>query len=523
MPRSSRTEAGRYRVLDLPGDRHPARLFAVRASTHASQALRINPNPEHTALSRRSAIAVSCYVLVGFILRMTHGMFHPTMVWTLAGVLTSIGYLSFRPGAAARVSERASPAGTLAAVLFASATMLAMDPLLMTAHRGAALTTVQLASFALAIASGLYCIGHFSSFRFPRSAAVGLMAVCLASLATMRVAAVLAAPAPQIDVYVTNSLACDYFLDGKNPYAQEYPDIYEGTKDYKPGFFYWPAYLYVATPFHALGDIRFAVVAFDLLTGAFLVVLLKKAGLKGDAVWLAPLAWLACPVSLMVLELGWIDPMLVAGAAGLAAAIASRRVVLAGVAVGVIAATKQYGALAGVVTLAWIWANERHKIVHFVSASALTFLALVAPLALADWHSFYESTIAVYATAAMRLDALSLLVWAKRILGVDVGAPLLLSAYVAIVAVACWRLGRTLTKPRDWAGVMAFSYGAIFLLAKLAFCNYYYLVSFWMLLYAALSLVDDKHAQWLAPPRLADELSRGGTTKPKERDVAWSV
>jgi hypothetical protein len=79
-------------------------------------------------------------------------MFHPTMVWTLAGVLTCIGYLAFRPGAAAFVSERSSPAGTLAAVLFASAIMLAMSPLLITAQDGVALALVRGASFTLAIA-----------------------------------------------------------------------------------------------------------------------------------------------------------------------------------------------------------------------------------------------------------------------------------------------------------------------------------------------------------------------------------
>src|SRR5688572_3429131 len=99
---------------------------------------------------------------------MTHGMFHPTMVWTLAGVLTAVGYLAFRPGAASRVSERSSPAGTLAAVLFASATMLAMDPLLITAQPSRAYSIVEFASFVLAIASGFYCIGYFCSFRFPR-------------------------------------------------------------------------------------------------------------------------------------------------------------------------------------------------------------------------------------------------------------------------------------------------------------------------------------------------------------------
>lgn len=475
-------------------------------------------------MSRRSAIAVSCYVLMGFILRATHGMFHPTMVWTLAGVLTCIGYLAFRPGAAAFVSERSSPAGTLAAVLFASAIMLAMSPLLMTAKDGLALAIVRGGSFTLAIASGMYCIGYFCHVRFSRGAGAALMSTCFVALLVMRLGSVAAAPNPHIDVFVTNSLACDYLLDGKNPYAQEYPDVYEGEKDYEPGFFYWPAYLYLATPFRALGDIRYTVIAGDLLTSLFLVVLLRRAGLKGDAVWLAPLAWLACPVSLMVLELGWIDPMLVAGGAGLAAALAWRRMWLAGVAIGILAATKQYGALAGVVTLAWIWANERRQISRVLAAAAATFAALVAPFAVADWHSFYQSTIAVYVSAAMRLDALSLVVWAKRVMGVDIGGGVLLSAYVAIVVAACWRLGQSLTSPRDWAGVVAFAYGAIFLLAKLAFCNYYYLVSFWMLLYACLSLVDDKHAQWLAPPRLGEGLDLAeAARRSKEGAMVWSA
>jgi hypothetical protein len=451
-------------------------------------------------------------------------MFHPTMVWTLAGVLTCIGYLAFRPGAAAFVSERSSPAGTLAAVLFASAIMLAMSPLLITAQDGVALALVRGASFTLAIASGMYCIGYFCHVRFSPRTGAALMATCLVALLVMRVGAVAAAPNPQIDVFVTNSLACDYLLDGKNPYSQQYPDIYEGARDYEPGFFYWPAYLYVATPFHALGDIRFAAVAGDLLTCVFIVTLLRRAGLKGDAVWLAPLAWLACPVSLMVLELGWIDPMLVVGGAGLAAALLSRRLVLAGVAMGIIAATKQYGALACVVTFAWIWANERRQLLRVLAATASTFLVLVLPFALADWPSFYQSTIAVYVSAAMRLDALSLIVWAKRVMNLNINGGLLLTAYVAIVVAACWRLGQSLTTPRDWAGVVAFAYGAIFLLAKLAFCNYYYLVSFWMLLYACLSLVDDKHAQWIAPPTFGEDRDLSeAARKSKEGEMIWSA
>lgn len=480
-------------------------------------------------LSRRSAIAVSCYVLLGFILRMTQGTFHPVMVWTLAGVLTCVGYLAFRPGAASRVSERASPAGTLAAVLFASATMLAMDPLLMTADMelsvtsGAAISLVRIASYVLAIASGLYCICYFCNVPAPRFAAKLCLIVCAISLFVMRIEGVLATPEPQIDVFVTNSLACEHFLAGRNPYAQTYPDIYEGTKDYQPGFFYWPAYLYVAAPFYALGDIRLAVVAGDLLTAFFLVVLLKRAGLKGDSVWLAPLAWLACPVSLLVLELGWIDPILVVGSAALAAALACRRMILVGVAIGFLAATKQYGALAGIVTLSWVWANERQRFGQALTAAACTFAALVGPFLIVDWRSFYDSTIAVYVTAAMRLDALSLLVWAKRTLGISINSGVLVAVYLGLIVAACWRLGHRITVLRDWAGVMAFTYGAIFLLGKLAFCNYYYFAGFWMLLYACFSLVDDKHAQWLAPPRLTDGHDLADSSARKEGAVLWST
>jgi hypothetical protein len=261
----------------------------------------------------------------------------------------------------------------------------------------------------------------------------------------------------------------------------------------------------------------------DLLTAFLLAALLKRAGLKGDAVWLAPLAWLACPVSLLVLELGWIDPILVVGSAALAAALASRRMILVGVAIGFLAATKQYGVLAGVVTLAWIWANERHRFVRVVASAAATFTLLVGPFLIADWRSFYDSTVAVYITAAMRLDALSLLVWANRVLGVSVNSGILIAVYLGLVVAACWRLGHRMNVLRDWAGVMAFTYGAIFMLGKLAFCNYYYFAGFWMLLYACFSLLDDKHAQWLAPPRLTDGHDLARAAARKEGAVLWST
>jgi hypothetical protein len=36
---------------------------------------------------------------------------------------------------------------------------------------------------------------------------------------------------------------------------------------------------------------------------------------------------------------------------------------------------------------------------------------------------------------------------------------------------------------RDWAAALVGSYGGVFLLGKFAFCNYYYLVAFFVLLF----------------------------------------
>lgn len=67
-------------------------------------------------------------------------------------------------------------------------------------------------------------------------------------------------PLPPIDVYTSNTLASQAILNGLNPYTIDYPDIYQGAYDYKPGFAYLPGFLIFSVPGLVLGDIRYGLI-----------------------------------------------------------------------------------------------------------------------------------------------------------------------------------------------------------------------------------------------------------------------
>src|SRR5206468_2446537 len=93
-----------------------------------------------------------------------------------------------------------------------------------------------------------------------------LFFVAIVTQLGLRALTIKVSPAPSIDVYTNITLAIDYFLAGKNPYSQPYPDIYAGHGLAPPIFPYWPGLLYFVTPFRALfGDYRYAFLASDAI------------------------------------------------------------------------------------------------------------------------------------------------------------------------------------------------------------------------------------------------------------------
>jgi hypothetical protein len=445
-------------------------------------------------VSLRTTIAVLFYVLLALVLRMTYGTYHAVWLVALAAGWAGLAI------AVCGERWRSQPAGAsshlvLATTLLAFAMALWLEPFVVAPAYECVMHVIRLAhTLLVAVAAALF-VGAWSRQPWSPRTTVFLAALGCTVLVFTRLLTIVAAPSPEIDVLVTNTLACDYFLAGHNPYACWYPDIYDGRYGYAPGFFYWPAYLYFAAPFQALfGDVRYASVAADVLTAIILALVGRRLNLDLATRALVPLVWLAQPVSLLVIELGWIDPVLILGIAATAWCILCGRYALAGIALGAVVATKQYGVLVACLTVPYLFAVHREMMKRTAIATVATACVLMAPWLLLDSRAFLERTVNVYLTAPSRSDALSLVTWANDRFGVSLPGTMLVVAYALAVGYATWRMVRIRDAWLvDWAGLLAVTYSTIFLLGKQAFCNYYVFVAFLALLAAMLSMAEDRH------------------------------
>ncbi len=444
-------------------------------------------------MSTRTTIAVLFYMLLGLVLRLTYGTYHPILLIVLVVSFGAfVGLAVMRRNSQEHIDSRTSQGLVLSMVFLAFSVMLWLDPLIVTAQGTNMASGVRICTaFQLVTAIVLFA-SQLSRRRLPLVVWPAL-AIAWAVVPLVRFQTLQASPNPPIDVFVTNTMASDYLLAGSNPYAGEYPDVYEGKFDYQPGFFYWPAYLYWAAPFRAwLGDVRWAMIAADMLTAVALVVVGRKLELPTVTTALLPLVWLAHPVSLLVLELAWIDPLLIAGIAALLVGLLSQKWLAVGVLLGVVAATKQYGTLVGLMTLVYVFTHHRPAARRVLLSSAATWLLLMLPYVLLDWRALYDNTVAVYIGAAVRPDALSLVTHLQRTFDVALPGGLLLAVYLTVVASGCWWLSkRKEANLAEWTGILATAMGTIFLFGKQAFCNYYFVVAFFVLAFVMLSLAND--------------------------------
>ncbi len=444
-------------------------------------------------MSPRTAIAVLFYMLLAMVLRLTYGTYHPTLLIVLAVSFgTFVGLAVLRRNSEKPIDPATSHGLILSMVFLTFSLMLWFDPLVVTAPEIGVTSGVRLCTTVQLIAAIVLFASQLLRRRLPWVVWPALV-IAWAVVPLVRAETIGAAPDPGIDVFVTNTLASDYLLAGKNPYAGDYPDVYEGRYDYQPGFFYWPAYLFWATPFRALlGDVRWAMIAADLLTAAALVVVGRKLNFPATTTAMLPLVWLAHPVSLLVLELAWIDPLLIAGVAVLMACLLSRRWLAVGIVLGIVAATKQYGTLIGVMTMVYVFAHHRDAARRVLLSSAATWSLLMLPFVFLDWRALFDNTIGVYISAAVRPDALSLVAHLQNTFDITLPGGLLLAVYLSAVAGGCWWLAkRKQADLAQWAGMLATVMGTIFLFGKQAFCNYYFVVAFLVLAFVMLSMAGD--------------------------------
>lgn len=462
-------------------------------------------------MSLRSISAALLYFLFAVALRATYGTYHPLWLWAMTGGVVGFAWCVLRKPAptvqpadpsADPPASLSSPARVLWTIALALVVLLAGDPRIITADatspwftalRAANLVALVGVTLAWWMAWRTAWCGEGEGDKMSRWAWLGVMVAGLALVAG-RVATLHAAPGPGIDVFLTNTQAADYFAAGVNPYGAAYADVYAGKYDYPSKFFYWPGYLWPAVVARTwLGDVRFAVVAADVATALALAWIGRRLALRPLTIAALPLLWLAHPVSLLVLELAWVDPVLIAWMALSIVALLLRRWFLLGVAVGAAMSVKQYGLLFALPLAIALGTRERRAFPTALLGVVVTLVALFGPFLVNDFRGFYDSTIDVYLHAGMRADALSLAVWLTNRFAVEPPGWLLLGTWgVLLAGMSVWLARRRHDDPTDLLAVAALAYAALFLLGKLAFCNYYYLVAFLVLLVLAFSLAADE-------------------------------
>jgi len=289
-----------------------------------------------------------------------------------------------------------------------------------------------------------------------------------------------ASPTPHIDVVVVHRAAIDALLQGHNPYAITFRDIYGADSGfYNPeavsggrvmfGYPYPPLSLLLAVPGQLMaGDYRYSELAAVVL-GAGLIGYMQPT----TTARLAAALFLSQPRGLFVLEQGWTEPIAVLMVALLLFTM-MRRPRLAGWIGGLAVVTKQYLILAVPLLLRFAARRSGGGMVRFGLRGVFAGTLVTVPFAL--WHvpSFIDSVVLLQAREPFRSDSLSYLSWAAR-QGWDAGS---MGWAIAAACVALIVSGyRTPNTAAGFAGSLALSSFATFAFGSKAFCNYYFFVA----------------------------------------------
>ena len=313
-------------------------------------------------------------------------------------------------------------------------------------------------------------------------------AIVLKFLLALRIPAI--SPAPGIDVFVNNTQGVDYFLAGLNPYSQAYVDIYGGRYGYEPGFLYFPGLLLILAPFRVLfGDIRYAGILAHYV-GCFV---LSRLGGRSTAsqsyARIAALLWAFLPVQHFVFEQAWTDPLLVGGI-GLVLWVgqhprlnSSRWVTFLS---GFTLTLKQYAfpPLFYIGFRDMLRARALLPGIRRVLHGFIPLASLAIPFLLLDADGFFKMTVLSQVSSPSRLDSMNWTSWWLTQGGHwPAAAQVVLSgAGMGIGALLIARGGGAPPENRMHAVTAALyvGYGFSFLFGRWAFCNYHYLLLFFL-------------------------------------------
>lgn len=295
-----------------------------------------------------------------------------------------------------------------------------------------------------------------------------------------RVMMLVSSPAPRIDTFDLLRQGPRNFLEGKNPYEENYTQLYGGiTPNY---YSYSPFTLYLFAPADLMfGDPRVTYIAADLLVVLLMFRLLVSVKV---AKYLLPLMYFYHPARSFIHEQAWMDPLIF---------LALVLLVYTGITKGVLARFSFVfiGLFLGmkhtmVILAPLFWFSK--KAGAKITIGALVFIAVAfAPFVVWSPGAFWEDMVKFYIDYPARIDSLTVNSYLARNFNLSLPLPLagvfgggLMFLLIRRKAVLWWSF---------ILGVAVFLF-AFFLFNKLAFVNYYFLVSSLLLLSASLAAID---------------------------------
>ena len=260
---------------------------------------------------------------------------------------------------------------------------------------------------------------------------------------------------PFFDVFYIQQAAGDALLGGNDPYL---------TRVWINGYLYLPLAAIAAAAGEVFGDARWASIAGDLMVVVALPSFARRVGASARAGLALAAVWVWWAAGLYIVWQGFPEPVLIGFAALGAAALAGEapRTVLAGVLVGLAAATKQFGL--GLIPFLPLGRGGWKAVV----AAGLAWLIVVVPFAL--WHPgrFFEGALFSLVREPARDYAFNILNWP----GVSIDPPLVL---VFVVSLAFgWICQRRQDTPVEaWLAGSVGLFLVAFALNRIAFVNYF--------------------------------------------------
>ncbi len=306
-----------------------------------------------------------------------------------------------------------------------------------------------------------------------------------------------------IDVQVFLDEGVDALLHGVNPYSITMPNIFDPERTarlYGPGvvqdgriqygFPYLPAPLFLDVPGRLLGDVRYVHLAALLATAVLVRHLATDRTGRAMAVLLV-----SAPVSRVVVNAYWIEPLLGLLLALTVWSLARRRPGWAGIALGLLLASKQYLVVA-VPSLASAWRGHGRKALF---ATVATAVLVVLPFFALDPVGFWRSVVQWQFVQPFRNDSMSLLPGLAdafgELPGWFVSGPSLVLGLLVSGLVA-WR---TRPGPTALALGVGLSLLVTVLFSKQAFPNYFYFAGAALILAVTTWPQDEPRRQTCAP------------------------